>query len=386
MMKWFNGIWHTVLGKIAVVTVVVGFIAGTAVATPILVQLVTGNVSQTPQNVIIFVGGMNSTNMQGNKNICKVVSTFDSLVGDLKKYVHITNPYDNGCPATTNMKNHSVSMAFFSYRGGKIDPTTGVWKPNPYTTCDPDTIPLQDDVTTFVNMLTAYHAAYPKDHFTIVAHSLGGLVALEGVALFEKSFNSTNNPIYKLITADSPLHGVASIAIDYPGGCRIQVGPIVRDLGKLSATPQLADKLVEQLENSGTSVYTLGNGDDCLYYSVACNGGPVYLNDIQTQYVQEAYIHTYALFDGRGFAAGHGAIFSKQFSPNNQGPLFDIIRYILAPHVSITSPQPGNIIRGGIDGLLGHRALRLGNSRTGNSKVSSIWTRTILCWYFCQRY
>jgi pimeloyl-ACP methyl ester carboxylesterase len=338
-MRWLKLIWSTTWGKIVMVsaTIVIVVSGGIAVNYGQLLYVLSpqGHTSPTKQSVIIFVGGMNTTNSSGTSLICNV-GTFNDLAHLLSNDLHVVDPYASHCPATVSMKNSAVNFAYFSYMGGSLNPNTGVWDPAPYNACDPDTIPLKQDVSTFTRMLQAYRSFYPNAHFTIVAHSLGGLVALEGASAFTAQFGG--GIIDKLITVDSPLQGVPATYID--NKCEYIGGPILFDLNKVFNTPHLADTMVSQLEGMGTSVYTLGNMDDCLYQNlVTCKVLGWSLNNPQTQFVSGAYVHKYTLPAGSGPFAGHGTI----LSPNNANSLTDLVRYILAPHVTITEPKTNDV-------------------------------------------
>lgn len=305
---------------------------------------------QTPtaQNVIVIVGGLNTNISSGS---C-TVDSFDPLITELTSTLHFTNPYSTGCPPAQNMNNSSISVAYFSYLGGKINSNTGVWEPQPYGRCAPDSTPLVNDDTAFYDMLYAYRTHYPNARFTIIGHSLGGLVALTGAADFVDHFGP--NIIDKVITLDSPLHGVpdkmwAGELSDGSSECVFFTGPVIQSLNAVYRNQDATKLDVLHLEAEGTSVYTLGNDADCLYQNVAfCTPGILksfgvtsFLNDGQTQYEDSAFTRTYHLPEPFSSlfkleVPGHGAILSKSASV----ALKDITHFVLAPNVTITQPKP----------------------------------------------
>jgi pimeloyl-ACP methyl ester carboxylesterase len=129
-------------------------------------------------------------------------------------------------------------------------------------------------------MLQLYASAHPEDdvEFTLIGHSLGGLVALHGVydALSSGGMNYT---IRAVITVDSPLRGSPiwdteswpyigdALGIENPMDCLNG-----RPIGELNEMD--ADQVGTLLWNQGfvqlahafnVQVHTLGNAQDCLY-------------------------------------------------------------------------------------------------------------------------
>ncbi len=304
------------------------------------------------QNVIVLVGGMNTS----INSVTCAVDGFGPLVQELKSTLHIMNPYDTGCSSTQQMNNRPISLTYFSYLGGKLNPNTGIWKPIPYKQCVPDITTLVNDDNTFIETLSAYRAHYPHAHFTIIGHSLGGLVALTGAANFVNHFGP--NIIDKVITIDSPLHGVPTSG-QLPNSrdeCKFFTGPILLSLNALYRSPNVTQLDVAHLEAKGTAVYTLGNNADCLYQNALCApglvkgfGGTGMLNDTQTQYEANAFKQSYDIVEPLSSRVslgvpGHGAILS------NSASLKDIVRFVLAPDVTITQPQPDHVFRSNTTG------------------------------------
>jgi hypothetical protein len=304
--------------------------------------------SATAQNVIVLVGGLNTYISSGS---C-TVGGFTTLVSTLQSTLHFSNPYDSGCPPTRNMNSNPINLAYFSYLGGTMNSQTGVWKPKPYTRCAPDSTSLVNDDTTFYDMLYAYRTHYPNAHFTIIGHSLGGLVALTGATDIVDHFGP--NIIDKVITIDSPLHGVpdkmwSGEFSDGNSECIFWTGPVIQSLNAVYKNQNETKLDVSLLEGKGTSVYTLGNDADCLYQNIVfCTPGILksfgvtsFLNDGQTQYEASAFTRTYHIPEAisslvKGEVPGHGAILS------NAAALKDLTRFVLAPNISITQPKPNS--------------------------------------------
>ncbi len=115
-------------------------------------------------------------------------------------------PYAKGCNELGQVYlNANTSAMLFSYNGGEMM-SQGFWEPKNYNQCDVNNDTIRQDVQTFDAMLTQYQQVFPHATFTIVGHSLGGLVALQGA--YDYAIVHHNNVINKVITLDSPLEGV----------------------------------------------------------------------------------------------------------------------------------------------------------------------------------
>ena len=79
-----------------------------------------------------------------------------------------------------------------------MDEQHGVWIPHIYNACDMNNQSLADDIKDLGSMLTAYQKVFPRATFTLVGHSLGGLVALQGAYNF--AITQHHSGIAKVIT------------------------------------------------------------------------------------------------------------------------------------------------------------------------------------------
>src|SRR5258706_15555 len=140
------------------------------------------------QNVLVFIGGLNTK----IDTPCHE-GTFDDIINaHVIPELGITNPYAQGCNNTNqSYLNASSSIIRFSYTGGTMDAQHGVWLPKTYNECDANNNSIAQDVKTFDNMLEQYSTVFPHATFTIVGHSLGGLVALQGAYDYEIGHVST---------------------------------------------------------------------------------------------------------------------------------------------------------------------------------------------------
>src|SRR6266566_1566832 len=311
-------------------------ISAGAVGTYTYFHLATSN--NLSQHVLVFVSGMN-TDMKN----CQT-DTFDNLIYALVNDTGVTGPYSGGCNAANqSYLQSSTSMAFFSYTGGKMDAQHGVWLPNNYAKCEADDGRLQQDVQAIDTMLDSYLRVFPHATFTIVGHSLGGLVALQGA--YDYTVKHHNSSIGKVITIDSPLEGVFTTQqSDYwvhafSNGCTVLTysgGVVTKDLlplGKVSfvspvCTSQQQETLSQckarALVRAGVGVITLGNQKDSLF----CQSFASLLGKTCETQVLLSEASTlknfYDLPSSNLIAPGHGTILSTPSAEQ------DIIRYILA--------------------------------------------------------
>lgn len=179
----------------------------------------------------------------------------------------------------------------FSYNGGTVAPDGG-WLPKRYTCPDTDR-PAAQNLAVLEAMLRDYKARYPKVHFTLVGHSLGGYLAyLEGAR------EAARPPEQKLdidvvVTLDAPLLGIDAdkrIAVSTAISCAKtwQAGAeIVGD--KLD--PQLGARRQAEaalMAEQGVRLATLGNLSDCLYALARCTATNAYVDDTESQFLEGA--------------------------------------------------------------------------------------------------
>jgi hypothetical protein len=325
------------------------------------------NVPKNPaQNVFIFIAGMNTS-----LNSACVDGTFDKLINNyLVSKLGVSDPYAQGCNAKgQNYLDANSSIAYFSYTGGKMDTQHGVWLPRSYNGCDADNTRLADDITNFENMLKSYESLYPRAVFTIVGHSLGGLVGLQG-GYYDYAQHKGHTRISKVITIDSPLEGLFIVPqkqswIDWSTRhCSNLIpssGWVVPDdlvpLGKVSFVSPLCTATQGQptikppvtlsqcaaraLTKAGVGVYTLGNSQDSLFCDTTWKplvSIQLFEYTCQTQELisePSTFMHLYDLSDHSAVAAGHGIVLVTDAAEQ------DIVRYILAPVILVRKPQAG---------------------------------------------
>lgn len=333
---------------------------------------VSGN-TNTPQQVIVFIGGLNTSMTNCEENTFQDYGHGRFLPLILSETAGVANPYIKGCNKSDPNMSYVASpssMVRFSYNGGAMD-SHGFWKPRDYQACTSvNKYPLQQDILTFDETLDAYHHAFPDARFTIVGHSLGGLVGLQGA--YDYVINRGNHYIDKVITIDSPLKGVApgskSLRSILEAKCFFE-GPVVEDLTALYAQSLKAAETHlgivcdaqqlnlswcqgQKLAQNGVGVVTLGNNKDSLY----CGGATQTVAGLDfTCYTQtlgnvhDVLSQMYSLtpLSDEGyevwiihtpFGNGHFTILSMQETQ------LDIVRYIFAPVVTINQPTfpPGN--------------------------------------------
>lgn len=166
----------------------------------------------------------------------------------------------------------------YSYRGGAmVDARGGAqWLIARYTPCDT----IQDpspSVRALRAMLQRYRAAYPYTTFELIGHSLGGLMALDGLAGDGGASLRALAPatVDAVVTVDAPVNGLVSNApttllsviggAAYLRGCPGQwFGAALLahlfDLGRHA--PQRQERWVRTLRDLGVRVLTMTNRDD----------------------------------------------------------------------------------------------------------------------------
>ncbi len=187
----------------------------------------------------------------------------------------------------------------YSYKGGTVD-ANGVWRPNAYGVMDPIT---QDFATTDLaalhdQLLVPYRARNPNTTFVLIAHSLGGMVAMQEVTSKVSAADYQQGSISQVITIDSPLRGVTaevaavgailaanpSIA---PSLACLTGGPAVSRLAALhSQEPATTNGLIQSIalaQTRGVSVVNVGNVYDCVWEWRFCSVQVT--GDLLTQWV-----------------------------------------------------------------------------------------------------
>ena len=323
-----------------------------------------------PQNVIVFINGMN-TSIDSNCN----ESSFSQLIHSyIMKEIGVANPYAQGCNAQSqSYLNSTSSMIYFSYQGGSMD-SHGVWIPKPYGPCDANNHSITDDVNNFSTMLTTYQKVFPKATFTIIGHSLGGLVALQGA--YNYAIVQHHTSINKVITVDSPLEGIfvtpqannwSSLSSSF---CNQGSGNVIfsdlQPLGKVSfvspvCVPKQGEPTIQAplvlsqcaaraLSQANVGVVTLGNDKDALF----CQSGWVFLigqsteKSCDTQLLRSETTTFARMYDySTPYPTAHPSD-SDKLAHDHSTLLVtpsveqDITRYILAPSISVTQPSSGS--------------------------------------------
>jgi pimeloyl-ACP methyl ester carboxylesterase len=169
------------------------------------------------------------------------------------------------------------------------------WRHNIYHQDDPLNTPLIDSADHLHQLLTDYHAKYPNTTFTLVGHSLGGVVAIEALI---QDFGSLTELVSTIVTIDSPVNGIPD------GGLREAFATIGRLHPRFQCALdgdvywQLRERyvregyrntlrsLANQAGQQGITIVTIGNNVDCLWFPNACFfplGG-----DYHVQYIEDS--------------------------------------------------------------------------------------------------
>lgn len=364
--------------KVWQVALAVTVVAGT-VGTYTYIRLTTPN--NTPQHVIVFIGGLNTSMTNCHEDTFDDDIHSEILAFLLSQAAGIANPYVKGCNGLDPNQSYVSargSMIHSSYNGGAMDPH-GFWKPNDYEPCssvNSDT--LAKDVQTFDAMLDAYRQTFPNAHFTIVGHSLGGLVGLQGA--YDYVVNKGNSDIDKVVTIDSPLKGVQAgsstgsilahleaktCSLGGHSGSVVTADLMALGMTSINAThgdlkcdnpkdprqAQLSWCKGQQLAQRGVGVVTLGNDQDSLFCGGLTQTGAgldyrCYTQTLGTAHLVLSKIYDLTPLPTEGFAiaglldtafgSGHFTLIS---TPARE---LEIIRYILAPVVMINQPTLQN--------------------------------------------
>lgn len=321
----------------------------------------------TPQHVVVFISGIDSST-KGCFN-----DTFsEPLLIPLEQQVGITNPYAEGCDNTgATFTNSPTSMVLYGYVGGHMDTAHGVWIPNDYDACNVNDLTLQSDIQGLDHLLDQYRQTYPSATFTLVGHSLGGLVALQGAYDYAVALHHVG-VVNKVITLDAPLGGIQTKfwgdvasgigtwlqqqACFGPGGSVVDSDiPALGDatvaaaqvgLATACANPEVEPQVVlsacaaRALAQAGVGVVTLGNQQDGLYCNpklAAARTTVCASQNLSTQAPVLGHLDNLTpLTDDTGFFAGHGTILNDPTANS------EVIRDILAPVVTITQPAAGS--------------------------------------------
>ncbi len=270
-----------------------------ALGTYTYTHLNTSPHSDVNQRVVVFIGGLNTSMTSCQEDTFADDSHSQIIASLLSRSTGFANPYVKGCNGLDPNQSYlssPTSMIRFSYNGGVMDPH-GYWYPFSYQPCTSvNNDRIAHDVQTFDAMLDAYHNVFPNAHFTIVGHSLGGLVGLQGA--YDYVINRKNADIDKVITIDSPLEGVLTngqagkwIASEEAEHCIASGSVVPSDLvplgtastkvvprNQICATPEqmnLSRCKAQALVHAKVGVITLGNDQDSLFCggSVQAGGG-----------------------------------------------------------------------------------------------------------------
>ncbi len=233
------------------------------------------------RNVVVFLQGVCSSMNPG-------YATDDKLFALLRST--LMHPYGY----------NSSQFLEYSYAGGYMEKEKGVWvwQHNGYKT----TTPISQDYqttswSTLDSMLTDYNEKYPGTKFTLVGHSLGGVVAFEELIKQKGMYNS----LAGVVTVDSPLHGI-TLAVETDStllagwgirACAID-GPASSELaGEHQSNPAILRRVVATAHAHHIQVVTTGNLHDGLLQPTEC-AIPV-KGDINTQWVGGATILKFSL-------------------------------------------------------------------------------------------
>ncbi|HZU70760.1 MAG TPA: hypothetical protein VFA09_26030 [Ktedonobacteraceae bacterium] len=269
-----------------------------------------------------------------------------------------TNPYAHRCNgASAGSSNSQLDIAEYSYTYSSSKPSgkmeSGHWIPENYTSCQPNGSSLEQDSQSLAYLLDTYRQVYPNAHFELVGHSLGGLVALLGGLDYVDAHKNQPGLITKIVTIDSPLHGFSSDTLAFlgdqqlPGACHFKSlayfgASVALRLNAIAKDKTFATGVVHILSAMGTSVYTFGNTQDCLYHLALCLPNPgnhtIAQDEESTQFVVGAFQQAFSfpIHPHDGFPAGHGAILTSTEAIKQ-------LAYILAlaPSVAISVTTPG---------------------------------------------
>lgn len=223
--------------------------------------------------------------------------------------------------ATSEFK--TAQSLVFSYRG-----YTGDGKPDQFTCTDTYNLTLMNDVYELEQQIDAYLQKHAKTAVYLVAHSLGGVIALaytEHIIERTHSVSLLNSGQLKGVAIlDSPLNGVTRASgyqttmIGLSFGCYPPADyTIISELQTLGDTGQFLgqhasilgvllngkfisnQQAAEDAANLGVAILIVGNTNDILWQPDVCYMGP---NFLSTQYLSEV---------GK---TGNGALYVRSFA------------------------------------------------------------------------
>lgn len=177
----------------------------------------------------------------------------------------------------------------FSYAGGTVS-GGGAWNPAAYT-CDQTDRPILDSVATLEQMLRDYRARHRDAHFALVAHSIGGDVALLAGARDAARDEADRIGITSVVTLDAPLHGVSpdkKAIIDLVPCDKTYAAGADLVAMRLDATTGDVRRLqAAVMAENGVWLATFGNVNDCLWNTAHCAPGD-WADDTGTQFIENA--------------------------------------------------------------------------------------------------
>jgi Tol biopolymer transport system component len=248
----------------------------TVTPTPTATPTATAKRGPTPRKAVVFVQGINSSlDKHGHE------TAFDGIKKILKQQYGYKD----------------ADFLEYSYRGGTVD-KRGNWVPKAYSCADTQQDIFNKSAPALHQLVRDYAAAHPKIEFTIVSHSLGGVIALQ--ELGQQMLKGADTEISSVMMLDSPLNGashdiLAAIAqgvSQYFPGCPRLDGVAIQEvsaMGNETYLPALNASIVDSVQKSwGTRVITLGNYEDCLWDPGQC-GFPI-SGSASTQIVNTAEI------------------------------------------------------------------------------------------------
>jgi hypothetical protein len=250
----------------------------------------------------------------------------------------------------------------FSYRGGSmVRDSSGVWQwlINPYHECDTSQALASSDAALRA-LLHSYRARYAYTTFEIVAHSLGGIVALDTLAGDGGAFLRRLGPaaVDKVVTIDSPVNGIprsiAPLAPIVIGGllggfpqvrsCTSQLlgSFLIAGLIRIGANqPSRQEGWVATLHHAGVELLNITNRDDMVVpesFAIIDDGSRRHVADRMR----------FSL--GIDRTAGHGTLLSRHLDNGVPNPAWPVLvatlqHYLTDPCLSLagdsgTCPYP----------------------------------------------
>jgi hypothetical protein len=235
-----------------------------------------------PHNYVVFIRGINSSLTQDEIGRLTLAPCSDPAndpdYGDIKK---ATFDFNFGYLCGDFLQ--------YSYEGGSVG-FDGSWHPAPYTCKSTGNRlePYETDSSSqrLYRMLSDFHAKHSDATFTIVGHSLGGLVSFLTMEGITNGTLTPSVPIQRVITLDSPLEGASSDLLKDLGIRLKHLFSCPADLSLWTNSSVATDVKVRSLLNTrlsnaqsvqkahsqSISVDTFGNWDDCVWSLYHCMG------------------------------------------------------------------------------------------------------------------